>query len=224
MKIAIGIFLILTVIAVGVFLLYPSSVVAENQTVETIQLPAPQTQGGMPLMEALEKRHTTRDFSDQKLSDQVLSNLLWAAFGVNRKDSGKRTAPSARNWQEISIYVAKEDGLFLYDAAANALKQISSADIRAKTGTQDFVGNAPVNLVYVADLAKISAGDEDQKKFYAAADTGFIAQNVYLFAASEGLGTVVRGSVDRNALEKAMKLGPRQEITLAQTVGYPKKD
>jgi SagB-type dehydrogenase family enzyme len=172
-------------------------------------------------MQVLKDRHTTRDFSSQKLPPQVLSNLLWAAFGVNRPD-GKRTAPSAMNWQEIDIYVATQDGLYVYDAKGNALKPVLAQDVRGATGQQPFVKEAAVNLVYVADLAKTGrAGGEDQT-LYTAADTGFIAQNVYLFCASEGLAAVVRGSVDRVALAKLIKLRPDQKIILAQTVGYPK--
>jgi SagB-type dehydrogenase family enzyme len=173
-------------------------------------------------MQVLKDRHSTREFSSQKLPPQVLSNLLWAAFGVNRPD-GKRTAPSAMNWQEIDIYVATQDGLYVYDAKANALNLVLNQDVRAATGQQPFVKEAPVNLVYVADLAKTGrVGGEDQI-LYTAADAGFIAQNVYLFCASEGLAVVVRGSVDRVALAKLIKLRPDQKIILAQTVGYPKK-
>lgn len=189
---------------------------------QTIQLPKPQTDIGRPLMQVLKERSSTRAFSGEKLPVQTLSNLLWAAFGVNRPDSGKRTAPSAMNWQEVDIYVATADGLYVYDAKSHQLNPVLPDDVRAKTGTQDFVKEAPINLVYVADLAKTRRGGED-RDLYLGADTGFIAQNVYLFCASEGLGTVVRGSVDRPALAKVMKLRPDQKIILAQTVGYPKK-
>jgi SagB-type dehydrogenase family enzyme len=195
---------------------------AVAQELNPIALPPPQTSGGRPLMEVLKDRHSTREFSSQKLPPQVLSNLLWAAFGVNRPDD-KRTAPSAMNWQEIDIYVATQDGLYVYDAKGNALKPVLAQDVRGATGQQPFVKEAAVNLVYVADLAKTGrAGGEDQT-LYTAADTGFIAQNVYLFCASEGLAAVVRGSVDRIALAKLIKLRPDQKIILAQTVGYPKK-
>ena len=190
------------------------------QDLKPIGLPPPQTDGGRPLMQVLKDRKTTRDFTADKLSPQMLSNLLWAAFGVNRPD-GRRTAPSAMNRQEIDIYVATADGLSVYNAQANRLEPVSAQDIRAATGTQAFVATAPLDLVYVADLAK--AGSEPDADLYTAADTGFIAQNVYLFCASEGLATVVRGSIDRASLGKAMKLRPEQKIILAQTVGYPKR-
>jgi len=195
--------------------------VAFAQEGKTVSLPKPAMKGGKPLMEVLKNRKSSREYSTKELSDQVLSNLLWAAFGVNRPDSGKRTAPSAMNWQEIDIYVAMSNGLYLFDAKQHDLKLVLAEDIRALTGKQGFVKDAPVNLVYVADLAKTGKTPPDQKAFYVAADTGFISQNVYLFCASEGLATVVHASVDKPALAKAMKLRPDQMITLAQTVGYP---
>jgi len=193
------------------------------QGLKPLELPAPQTSGGKPLLEALKDRHSSREFSAQKLSPQILSNLLWAAFGVNRPDAGKRTAPSAMNWQEIEIYVATSEGLYVYDAKANRLNPIGAEDVRAVTGTQPYVKDAAVNLVYVADLSKTGRANAEDSLMYTAADTGFIAQNVYLYCASEGLATVVRGSIDRPALAKVMSLKPDQKIILAQTVGYPKK-
>jgi len=190
------------------------------QDLKPIPLPRPQTDAGRPLMQVLRERKTTRDFAPDKLPQQLLSNLLWAAFGVNRPD-GKRTAPSAMNWQEMDIYVATGEGLFLYNAEGNRLEPVLSQDIRQATGTQSFVATAPLNLVYVADLSK--AGSSPDTELFTAADAGFISQNVYLFCASENLATVVRGSIDRAALAKAMKLRPEQKIILAQTVGYPKK-
>ncbi len=196
---------------------------AMGQTLERIPLPAPQLNIGKPLMEVLNARKSSRAFSTEKLPDQMLSNLLWAANGINRPEEGKRTAPSAVNWQEIDIYVSLADGLYLYDAKAQALIRILGEDIRAITGTQAFVKDAPVNLVYVADFSKITRAAESDKIFYSATDTGFISQNVYLFCASEGLATVVRGLVDRTALAAAMKLLPAQRVILAQSVGYPKE-
>ncbi|HPQ39615.1 MAG TPA: nitroreductase family protein [bacterium] len=186
-----------------------------------VSLPKPQTDGGKPLMQALSDRATSRSFSSRPLPEQVLSNLLWAAFGINRPESGKRTAPSALNWQEIDIYVATADGLFRYDAGPHVLIPILDKDIRAMTGGQPFVAGAPVNLVYVADTSRMGSSGNADPDFYAAADTGFISQNVYLFCASEGLATVVRGYVDREKLKAAMNLKPEQKIILAQTVGYP---
>ena len=188
-----------------------------------IALPAPRAEGGKPLMEALKERRTIRSFSDKKLSMQTLSDLLWAAFGVNRPD-GRRTAPSARNWQEIEIYVVLEEGAFLYDAAANTLRMIAGEDLRRMTGAQKFVAAAPLNLVYVADIAKMKGALRDDIALYSSSDAAFISQNVYLFCASEGLGTVVRGSVNRDACAKALKLPGDKKVILAQTVGYPAEE
>lgn len=190
---------------------------------EIVKLPPPQTDGGKPLMQCLKLRQSSREFSPEKIPLQTLSNLLWAGYGINRPESGKRTAPSAVNWQNIDIYVATEEGLFLYDAKEHALIKILKEDIRALTGVQDFVKSAPLNLVYVADFSKIPRGTDEDKRFYSAAHTGFISQNVYLFCASEGLATVVRASINREELSKKMNLRPDQHIILAQTVGYPKK-
>lgn len=192
-----------------------------GQQLKPIELPKPRTGAGKPLMQALNARKTTRDFSPERLSPQVLSDLLWAAFGVNRPD-GRRTAPSAMNSQEIDIYVALAEGVYLYDAKPHALKPVVAGDLRAATGGQGFVGTAPLNLVYIADFARMG-GSEQDKVFYSAADAGFIGQNVYLYCASEGLGTVIRGTIDRAALAKELKLRPEQRILLAQTVGYPEK-
>jgi nitroreductase len=205
-----------TSLALCLLVVFTSSAAAQQ-----IILPAPKTDGGKPLMQVLNERHSTREFGTEKLSPQVLSNLLWAAFGVNRTD-GKRTAPSAVNWQEMDIYVTLPEGAYVYDAKANRLNLVAGEDLRAATGSQPFVGTAALNLVYVADMAKAKGSPENQA-IWVPADAGFIAQNVYLFCASEGLNVVVRGMVPREALAKALKLRPEQKIMLAQTVGYPKK-
>jgi SagB-type dehydrogenase family enzyme len=208
-----------TVVCVIVLLALHSAAVAGE--LKPIELPAPQTEGGKPLMEALKLRHSERAFSEKEIPLQVLSNMLWAAFGVNRPESGKRTAPSARNWQEIDIYVTMAKGTFRYNASANTLEPVLERDIRGETGQQPFVAGAPVNLVYVADYSKMGDAPEEAKQMYSAADTGFISQNVYLFCASEGLATVVRGLVERNALEDILMLGSNKKVVFAQTVGYP---
>jgi SagB-type dehydrogenase family enzyme len=194
--------------------------VCVNAANAEIKLPPPQKTGGMPLMEALDKRQSNRTFSAKELSNQTLSNLLWAAFGVNRAGSGKRTAPSARNWQEIDIYVCNKDGVYIYDAKNNSLKPLMEKDIRADTGKQKFTKDAPVCLVYVSNFDRM--GKSKEKLFYSGTDTGFISQNVYLFCASSGLNTVVLGYVDKAALEKILKLGASQKVILTQPVGYPK--
>jgi len=188
-----------------------------------LPLPKPQMEGGKPLMQALKERASSRAFSTEKLPAQVLSNLLWAACGINRPDSGKRTAPSARNWQEIEVYVATADGLFLFEPKQHVLKPVLAEDIRALTGIQPFVKDVPVNLIYVADYSKVSQDTPADKDRYTAADAGFISQNVYLYCASAGLATVVRGLIDRDALAGKMGLRLDQKIILAQSVGYPQR-
>lgn len=195
------------------------SVFAEKP--EPIQLSQPQFNRGKLLMEALKERQTNRSFSSKELPLDVLSNLLWAADGINRPEVGKRTAPSAVNWQEIDIYVAMKKGLYLYNSKKNILEPILAQDIREFADKQDFTKDAPVNLIYVADFSRMS-GDEDKNNFYSAVDTGFVSQNVYLFCASEGLATVVLGMVDKPALAKIMGLKDKQKIILTQPVGYKK--
>ncbi len=196
---------------------------AAGQERRPLPLPAPRTDGGLPLMQALKARESSREFDKRDLPLQVLSDMLWAAFGVNRPDSGRRTAPSAHNWQEIDIYVALSDGAFRYAPKEHHLVPVAPEDVRVLTGTQDFVSQAPLNLVYVADFSKMGSEAEAEKIFLSAADTGFIAQNVYLYCASEGLATVVRAGVQREALAKKMGLRADQRITLAQSVSYPKR-
>lgn len=186
-----------------------------------IKLPAPQADGGLPLMQALRMRRSGRAFAQRKLQSQTLSNILWAAFGVNRPDTGGRTAPSAHNWQEIDLYLALEEGTYVYYAKSHTLVPVNGADLRAKTGEQDFVGGAPLDIVFVANYGRMGAGSEEQKKFFAACDAGFISQNIYLACAAEGLATVVRDWVDRAALHDALGLKRGQSVVLAQTVGYP---
>jgi len=170
-------------------------------------------------MEALALRSTSRSFSSKELTAQQLSDVLWAAFGVNRPD-GKRTAPSARNWQETDIFVLMHSGAYRYDAAKHRLVAVLSEDIRALGGIQAFVKSAPVTLVYVADLAKTVGGPAELRKEMAAIDAGFIAENVYLYCASEGLVTGARAYVDKAALGAKLGLHKDQYIVLAQSVGY----
>ena len=195
---------------------------ALSQNLSPIQLPPPQTEIGKPLMQALKLRQSSRSFGTKPLPLQELSNLLWAAYGINRMESGKRTAPSAMNWQEVDIYITLQNGAFLYDAKTNSLLPVAAKDIREATGKQPFVKEAPVNLVYIADEKRISRASDEDKIRWSAADVGFIAQNVYLYCTSQGLAVVVRGMVNRETLSKELKLRPEQKIILCQTVGYPK--
>lgn len=193
------------------FIMIAGLLAALSVSAQDISLPQPVKSGGMPLMEALNKRCSTREFSTQEIDKQTLSNMLWAAWGFNREE--KRTAPSSNNKQEIDIYVVLKSGAYLYDAKANKLIQITKEDVRAQTGKQDYVATAPVNIVFVADKEKGGAP---------ATDCGFIAQNIYLFCASEDLGTVVRGYFDKEELSKALNLKDTQEPMLTQSIGKKK--
>jgi nitroreductase len=212
-------------ICVAVVLLFVCTALSGAESPTVIELPDPQMTGGRPLMDVLKNRKTTRNFAETKLPEQTLSNLLWAAWGINRPESSRRTAPSASNQQEIDVYVALEKGLYIYEAKANELRFVLAEDLRGDTGSQRLVKKVPLNLIYVADYGRMYAGrsvEQSMKEFYSAANTGYISQNVYLFCSSEGLGTVVRGLVDREKLAKAMKLRSDQKVILCQSVGYPK--
>ena len=193
---------------------------ASAADLKPIELPPPHQTGGMPVMQALKERQTQRNFKTDPLDAQQLSDLLWAAFGINRPAIDHRTAPSAMNAQEVEIYVATRDGLFHYEAKPHRLQPAGDRDLRVLTGGGDFAGVAPITLIYVADLAKLTKANPDRREFYGAVDTGFISQNVYLYCASAGLATVVH-DLDRAPLSRAMSLPPDQEIILAQAVGLP---
>jgi nitroreductase len=220
---------ILILLVIGFLFSFVGTNFAQAQEAEVIKLPEPQTDGGMPLMQALKLRQSTRgNFGpDTKLPMQLISNLLWAANGVNRPD-GKRTAPSAIDWRNIDIYFTTADGLFLYDADQHSLKVLHRKDVRAVAGLQDFVKTAPLNLIYVADLSKAKGfGGKGEimpeAETWSFAGVGAIFQNVYLFCASEGLACIVRAMVDKDAIVKELKLRPDQKVLLAQTVAYFKK-
>ncbi|MFW5886224.1 MAG: SagB/ThcOx family dehydrogenase [Bacteroidota bacterium] len=200
------------------FLVVPMFLTGQNP--EIIPLPEADKTGGMPLMEALKNRKSGRSYSAKALSDQQVANMLWSAWGINR-ENGKHTAPSSRNKQEMEVYMSTADGLFLYLPEKHALKKIHNKDIRAKTGGQDFVDDAPVNIIFVADYRK--AGDDVTAEDYrctSGMNAGFMSQNLYLYCASEGLATVVRGWFDRDELHKAMELEDFRDVILCQTVGY----
>jgi nitroreductase len=206
------------IVAVCIFALGSGSA----QEPKPIQLPPPQTDIGKPLMQALKLRQSSRSFDSKPLPLQELSNLLWAANGINRPESGKRTAPSAMNWQEVDIYVALPEAAYLYEPKTHNLRLVVAQDLRGATGRQSFVKDAPLNLVYVSDLARMKSASEDDKKLWGGVAVGCIVQDVYLYCASQGLVSVVRGLVDRPQLSESLKLRPDQRVMVAQTVGYPK--
>ncbi|MEA4997001.1 MAG: SagB/ThcOx family dehydrogenase [Petrimonas sp.] len=195
-----------------IFLLF--SLLTLSLFAQDIQLPTPNKKGGKPLMQALSERKSAREFQEKELPVEVLSNLLWAANGFNRED--KRTAPTANNKQELELYLVMKSGIYFYNAREHRLALVKKGDYRKSAGTQTYVANAPVNILFVSDSGKASG------KNYAYTDCGFVSQNIYLFCASEGLATVVRGSYDKKVLEELLQLPANQEVLLTQTVGYPK--
>ena len=209
------------ILASAVAVAAPAAAVAPPPAPTPRRLPTPRNEGGMPLMTALKHRHSIREYLDKPLSEQLLSDLLWAAFGINRP-SGDRTAPYWRHVMVIDVYAAMADGVWLYDPKLHALLRHMPNDIRAQTGKQDFVATAPLNLIYVAHGERMTDVSPEDRRLYASVDAGFIGQNVYLFCASEGLGSVFRAAVDYAKLASTLKLPDQQFVTFAQTVGYPR--
>jgi nitroreductase len=195
------------------------ALVLQAQTPDQIKkLPAPDKDGGMSLMKALSLRKSSRSFNTIPLTDKQVSNLLWAANGFNRDNL--RTAPSAMNSQEIEVYMARKDGLWFYDAKAHSIIMIHNKDIRKETGLQPFVGEAPVNLIFVADKTKPKNPQVFEK--YADADAACCAENAYLYCASAGLACVLRGAFRSDILSSAMQLPSTKVPIFCMTVGQPK--
>ena len=193
---------------------------AYAQTLSPIQLKAPEKKAGLSVMETLANRHSTREFSNKKLTLQELSNLLWAANGINRPEKGMRTAPSAMNAQEVDVYVCKEEGAFLYDAKSNQLQPVIQEDLRGLVGgKQAFVINAPVVLLMVSDLSKLPGGNSEQTKLMAAIDAGIVSQNISIACSGLGLITVPRASMDKEALAQKLKLKSTQLLLMNNPVG-----
>jgi len=199
---------------------------------QPIVLPKPERDGGKSVLASLLERKTTRTISSKELPMQVLSNILWAGFGVNRETGGfnkkGRTAPSASNSQEIDMYVALPGGVYLYEAEGHRLLPVAEGDFRARSGRRG-AGTAPLNIFYIANLSRYdlgptqpdrSIGDPEVQKSYYYTDTGFIAQNVYLCAASFGLAAWFHNCDKVNTI-KEFNLMPTQKVLFAQTVGYP---
>lgn len=193
---------------------------ALGEAASRIELPSPRREGGKPLMQALNERQSQRAFRPDALPMQLLSDLLWAADGVNRAPDG-RTAPSALHANEIVIYVALPEGAYRYEPADHALVLAAGTDVRRVTGYQDFVDDAPLDLVYVADHARMTLVPVSQQGPYAHVAAGAVAQNVYLYCASAGLATVLRAWIDREAIAQSLGLRMSEQVLLSQTVGYP---
>jgi nitroreductase len=190
---------------------------------EVLELPPPRSDGS-PLLSLLAQRQSRRVFSRRVLPLELLSDLLWAAFGVNRPETTGRTAPSGLNVQEIDVYVAVATGVYLFEANAHRLHRVARIDARRVTGYQDFVDDAPLDLIYVADRAPARSLLGSQQDMFAAVCAGAVAQNVYLFCAEQGLNTVVRAWFNARVLGDALQLGPDERVLLTQTVGYPPEE
>jgi nitroreductase len=192
-----------------------------GEAAATIELPPPDLSGGASLLEALGKRRSSREYRRDALPMPMLSTLLWAADGVNRSGGG-RTSPSALDAREIDIVVALPYGAYRFDPQLHVLQLVCAQDVRRVTGYQDFVDEAPLDLVYVADHARMRMVPAAQRTSFASVAAGAIAQNVYLYAASAGLATVLRAWIDREAIAQALGLPHDQEVLLSQTVGFGK--
>lgn len=216
----------------GLTILAGTIAYGSSKPLQPILLPEPEKEGGKSVLAALQERRTTRGISTREISPQVLSSLLWAAFGVNRKQAsfGKpgRTAPSASNSQEIDLYIARAEGVYIYQAVPHQLTPVVAGDFRARAGRRG-ASKAPLNIFYIADLSRYdlgprqpdrSIGDPEVQKSYYYTDTGFIAQNVYLFAAAHGMAAWFH-NCDRKNTVKEFKLKPTQRVLFAQSVGYP---
>lgn len=212
----------LIIICLSISITFPAFLFAEEVS-KNIELLKPQIDE-KPLLKIMNERKSTREYSEEKIPDQMLSNLLWAAFGINRPETGMRTAPSAINAQEIDIYAATADGLYLYEPKEHVLELIHNEDIREHTGNPgtEYTETAPVNLILVLDSSKFSmfADYEEMIKIMSFSDAGFISQNIYLFCASEKLATVVLGAIDTEKLHEKMKLREEQSVLFSQPIGY----
>ncbi len=187
---------------------------------QAIQLNDPDMSRGSSLMQSLQQRKSVRSYSEKPLSTQDLSDLLWAAYGVNRPDEKKRTIPTASNVQDIDLYLFTAEGIYLYDASENMLNPVLEGDFRAEAGIQDFVGTAPVTIVIVSDLSRYRRGDEAARRRYAAMHTGSVSQNISLFCAANNMGTVAIGMLDYDAVKERLGLSETQIVKLSHPVGF----
>jgi len=210
--------IVITVVIITIFS-FLTSFAAEGN----IKLSAPDKKGGKPLMTVLSDRKSGRNYvAGKQLTQNQLSNLLWAAQGVNRPD-GRLTSPTARNWQEIDLYAVMESGTYLYNREKHSLDLKSKEDLRKYAAKQEFAQKAPLILVYVVNYGKMTGADEESKKRFSSVDCGFIGQNIYLYCASEGLSTVFLGMVDTKGMGRVLKLDHNFEVLFSQTIGVPAK-
>ena len=194
----------------------------QAQDLKVIKLNAPDKTRGSTVMKALNDRQSVREYSSESLSLQDLSDLLWAANGVNRAD-GRRTAPSCRNFQEIEVYVILSEGAYLYDAKEHTLYPVAAGDYRgAVAASQEFAKAAPLSIVLVADMTKFGNMSESSK-LLAAVDVGIVCQNINVACAGLGLVTVPRGTMDMATLKSVLKLTDHHLLLMNNPVGYPKK-
>lgn len=207
-------------ICLGIILLVINCVSIIAQSDSIIVLPLPIKTGGMPIMEALNARSSAREFSPKEFTLQELSNIMWAADGINRPESGKRTAPTAMNWQDVDIYAVLHSGIYLYSPKENKLILRKRGDFMKITGKQKFVTDAPLNIVIISDFSKMKSSSKEEKILYAGIHAGSVSQNIYLYCASMGLNTVTRRYIDIEELSKIMDIKPEEKIVLAQTVGF----
>ena len=196
---------------------------ATAQDTKDIQLLAPNKDKGASIMKSLAQRQSHRKCADKELSTADLSDLLWAANGINRPEDNKRTAPSALNHQDIDVYVISKTGAYKYIAAENRLQLITEGDHRdAVASGQDFVNQFPVSLVLVSELSKLGDAKNERTRMTAAMDAGYVSQNICLFCAGNGLVTVPRATMNSTELKKILKLGDTALPLLNNPVGYPK--
>jgi SagB-type dehydrogenase family enzyme len=192
---------------------------------DNVQFPEPSMDNKVTLMQALQNRHSTREYADKQVSDDVLSTVLWSACGINRPSEGKITAPSAINAQDIQVYVVLQDGVYLYQPKSNSLQKVSGKDLRAAVaGRQSFAASAPVSLVLVSDHNKFPQQmPKEAKTRMGVVDAGYVSENICLVCSALGLNTVPRMTMDTETLKKELRLNDNYDLVLNSQIGYPKK-
>lgn len=186
---------------------------------QNLELPAPEGGFDMPLMKALQMRQTSRNLTEEDISLEELSGLVWSAYGFNRPEEKKRTAPSARNMQELDIYVFSMKGIYLYNAEKNSLELVLKGDHRKEISKQKFFAIAPISIVIVANYDRMKDLKSEDRDFYAAVDCGYVSQNIYLYCAADKLGTVACAYIERDMLSKLLHIKNGKAL-LAHPVGH----